>query len=682
MKLQCVVISVAAATILAQTSQIKAGVGEAYELFNKFCVQHFSAEGEALVYETFGTDLKFVKTGNWQHVSETSSAIAFETNLPSKAYIEYGPTEKYGSKTTVAERNFYLHLHYLKGLKPGRPCHYRLVATDERGNTIRSKDRTFTTKCPANVIRIPQDLSGPPYVLAKPGATYLVTQDLTIDGLAFDVTANNVTLDLGGNKVIYDNKHWGKIKGDFWAYVRDSKFGVRANKISGLSVYNGAIIQGAGNDAATPGLGYNPFYLRGCSKVEVAGVTISYSGSQQIGIYNHWCGADRNHHHNVFLDRGSSVLNRHGSGSKSIISGDKCHHNLVRRTRQGGLMGSELFDNEIYIDSYVTNSFGLGGKVLHGNRVFGAGYHVCAIGWSNGMKAYGNYLQLHAEALPDERSKEFGEAASLNGIRLTQYNRARKPFHNNLYYDNVIVIKSKDGRQARGVQFCSHSNVKNLICRDSVMKVEALDTKTENVASIVAHGYSGKDIQPLYYRNCTLVSNICNVRFGDDYSRGSNHHLENCRFLRTGNDPKYHTFVFDGGWWTGDHVVLDCRFEPGTRYDDVYWRQVSAESNYSVAWTLSIATDPGADVGITDKTGQEVFKGKADGAGKVSVALKQCVIRPKEWTAGATKQPAVKLKLEHQKVMCTPHKVTVRTRGKERSESVTMDKAKNVDMRL
>ncbi len=50
------------------------------------------------------------------------------------------------------------------------------------------------------------------------------------------------------------------------------------------------------------------------------------------------------------------------------------HHNLVKRTRQSGFAGREVYNNEVYIDSYVTNAFGVGGGEVHGNRVFGGGH--------------------------------------------------------------------------------------------------------------------------------------------------------------------------------------------------------------------------------------------------------------------------------------------------------------------
>jgi len=179
----------------------------------------------------------------------------------------------------------------------------------------------------------------------------------------------------------------------------------------------------------------------------------------------------------------------------------------------------------------------------------------------------------------------------------------------------------------------------------------------------VAHGYKEDSALPVRYRNCTLISNVCNVRFGDDYSRGSNHRIERCKLVKSGNNPKYHTFVFDGGYWTRNHVVLDCEFEGGARFDDVYWRRVSAKANYSVAWTLELKAAPGAKVVIKDKNGKEVFSGAADANGKASAPLTQCIIRPQGWRpgggGGGGGGGAVGPKTAHQKEDLNPYTVTV-----------------------
>lgn len=642
-------------------------VGQAYRKFTDFCTANFGAEKEKLVYSVFGDELRLSDEGLWVHESETSAAISFETNLPAKAHVEYGKTAAYGEKTDKAERHFYVHLHRLKDLQPQTEYHYRLVATDERGNRITSPDRTLKTRRLTDAVRIPQDLPGPPYELTGAGKTYLVTEDLTIEGHAFDVKANNVTLDLGGHTVIYDSREWGPIKsGNFWDWIRGAKYGVRASKITGLKILNGAIRQGAGNDAAQANsIGYNPIYLKTCSGSEIAGLELVYSGPQQIGIYNHWGGNDSEVHHNVFLDLGTKITNRHGAGSRPLllgkdVSGVKVHHNLVKRTRQGGLSGSEVYHNEVCMDSWATNSFGVsvsnGGKA-YGNRVMGGGYHVCAFGWGNGLTISGNFVHLRAEMFPENRWQEYGKAASVNGMRLTQYSGSKKPYHNNRYHDNVIVINAKDGRQVRGVQIFSDPHVKDFVFQDNTVKVTAEDEKTKRASCIVAQGLHDRADEhlPVLYKDNTFISNVCHVRFGDDYGVGSNHRFINCRFVKIGDLPGYHAFVFPRVTYPSkNHVVRDGVFRDGAAVGDVLW-QGGPHHDLAVEWSLTVRTVPGAKVTVADKAGKQVFAGEADGEGRVVTPLTQYVHAPSG------------------KTMATPHTVAIEKDDQRETRKVTMD---------
>ena len=647
-------------------------VRDAYDGFNRFCIENFGAEKEPLTYTFAGKTLKFLDEGLWTHGSETSAAVGFETNLPAKAYVEYGETAAYGTRTQPQERHFYVHLRYLTGLKRNTLYHYRFVATDERGNRLTSQDMTLQTKTPANVVRIPEDMEGPPYNLDRKDATYLVTRDLTIEGLAFDVKVNNVTLDLGGHTVVYDNKHWGPVKPakSFWDWIHKGKYGLRLMKGSGLRVLNGTLKQGTGNDACQRGsIGYNPMYLKGGSKMEIAGVTIDYSGPQVIGIYNHWGGSDSAFHHNVFIDRGTKITNRHGAGSRAMIisrqKNVKVHHNLVKRTRQGGLGGNEVYHNEVCMDSWGTNSFGVaaaGGGKAWGNRIVGGGYHICAFGWGSQITGHHNFVHLKAHPFKEKRWPEYGQYASVNAQRLTQYGGSKRVMENNLYHDNVFVVHSSGGRQTRGVQVSSDPFVKNYVFRDSIVKMIADDEKTSNASCIVTQGiYTRTDeMLPVYYRNCTFISNTCNVKFGDGYGVGSNHRFENCKFVKVGDHPKYRTFWFGRGYPCKNHVLLDCTYEDGADPGKVQWVNEKADHSFSVAWTLTVRTTPGAKITITDKTGAEVFSGAADAKGVVKAPLVQYVQK----MTGRTEK--------------TPHVVNVERGGAKAEKRVTMDQAKAI----
>ncbi|MBN1670496.1 MAG: hypothetical protein JXR37_05665 [Kiritimatiellae bacterium] len=633
-----------------------------YAWFNDWCTRNFGLVHEPLVSVLFGTQLAIEPGGTWTYASRSSAVVGFRTSLPATSWVEYGPTSAYGAQTPQPDRSYALHLHYLTNLQAGVTYHYRLVAVDERGRRVETANQTLTTPALANAIRIPEDVSGPPYVLNQAGATYLVTRDLTIAGLAFELKANNITLDLGGHTVVYDNAHMGAIAGDFWAYINNSSIGVKAQQRSGFRVVNGTILQGAGQDAGeSSSIGFNPMYLGSCSSYEVAGVTVGYGGPQLIGMYNHWGGGGANIHHNLFVDTGHELVNRHGAGCRAIIfygSSDtpdcEVHHNLVKRTRQGGLSGGTVHHNEIYIDSYDTNSFGIGlrtGGSAWANRVFGGGYHVCAFSWGTRQTAYRNFIHLKAEALPDQRSGEFGEVASCNAFRLTQYSGSTNPYEDNLYYENVVVIRVKDGRQVRGVQVSSDPYVKNYVWRDGIIKITAEDDSPVLASCLVAQGLSERADQclPVYYTRNVLITDQRHVCLGDDYGTGSNQHVVDSRLVRLRGAAGYRLVTFDSGT-SKNNTIRNPILENGADPEQVTMR--SGTHEFALEWTLSLEAAAGTAVRVTDAAGATAFTGAVAGDGTLDVVLSEYRRTP----AGKT--------------MLTPHTVTVGGSAK----ALTMDR--------
>ena len=178
------------------------------EYFN-MKLQFFLPETEPLIKETFGSTLRFVDEAFWEYESYYSRAVAFATNLPTLAKIEYGPDTGYGMSTEQTESYYYQHLFHLTGLAPGRAYHYRIKAKGSDGALLLSKDYTFITpEVPAGVIRVPEDLSDQslPYRLTESDARYLLTRDVFAPNGGIVLGGDNVELDLGGHTIIYDNE--------------------------------------------------------------------------------------------------------------------------------------------------------------------------------------------------------------------------------------------------------------------------------------------------------------------------------------------------------------------------------------------------------------------------------------------------------------------------------------------
>lgn len=670
-----------ALTALAASAGGHAAEGDAYGWWNDFCIEHFGAEKEPLVYGLYGSKMKVPAEGVWRHVSANSAAIAWETTLPAKTWVEYGPTADYGSKTAEPERHFYVHLHYLKGLKPDATCHYRLVSVDERGNRVTSEDMTLTTKAPAGAVMLPGNMAGPPYRLGGSGTTYVLTKDVTAPGVAFEMSGSKVTLDLNGHTVTFGAGATGPVSG-----------GVSASRgSSGLRLLNGIIAQGRspGANANKNSLAFNCYRLDGAD-VEVAGITVDYHAPQAWGALIDHPSGKVNLHHNVFVDRGTKIVNRHGKAVRSFgflnrarkRNDFRIEYNLIKRSRQNGISGAfHMAHNEIHIDSFSTNSFALqpmsvpnevAGE-LHHNRVFATGFNPYGTGWAHlDLMVHDNLVHMHGIDAKQRWHERWGDVSTLEGFRVTNYGKGGQVRKNLKYWNNVLVLKGVGGSELRGTGFFSDTSISDLVFHDNTVKAVSLDEKTRQVAAVSCHGHYKKadTCLPVYYRDNTLISNVCNVRFGDSYGKGSNHHFIGCKLVRVGDNPRYHTIAFGGAYWCKRNVLQDCEFEGGARYDDVFWQKTGKPSFYDVRWTLSLEVPQGAKIEVADSTGAAVdtTSAKRDEDGTVKIVLDQCRIVPPDGFRGG--QPNT----SHKKTMKTPHTVTVSAGGKTATAKVEMTK--------
>ncbi len=665
-----------------------------YRQFSKFCGEHFRAEAEPEVYATFGRDLKIDPAGQWRYVSETSACLAWQTNLPARGCVEYGPTAKYGRRTRPAERPFSIHVHHLRHLKPDTTYHYRFVCVDERDNEVVGADSTLATRR-LTAVRVPGDLSGPAYVLDRPNTTYLVTKDIAADSTAFNIAADGVTLDLGGHTVTYDAKAGAADptadERRYGWHAAQRPCGIRtADGRRRIRIVNGRVRQGAGRGTSKPS-GYNPIFLRRPRETEVAGMTIEWSGSQVTGLMvnNAYSGVEV--HHNVLTDMGTKLYNRH-RGLDAIAfqigrENDKtarCHHNLIKRTRHRGVLATancDVHHNEIYLDSYATNSYGVmyydnrGARKLtiHHNRIFGTGFHPIGIGsgqgWSD-VEVRANYIQMQGTSQQwrwrggagggDPGAAEGAAIYPVNGIRLQD---ARS---NIVHSDNVVVVKgSGESCVMRGLWLVPEERAgEGIVFRNNRVKLLAQDGKAGGYAISAGGTTRTQSIATITLEGNRVASNLVNVQFGDNYSCGGKYRFVSNTFARLGGDARYRTFRLGWKGWkyeTFGHVLIDSKFEGGAGYGSVSFDGAGrGRYGFSVAWRLLIHTDPGAAVTIADRTGAEVFTGTAGPDGKAAAVLVQHTYR----RSGKTPH--------------TPHTVTVSAGGRATTQEVVMNANREV----
>jgi len=622
------------------------------EYFFNFRLKHFAPDTEPLIAQTFGDNLQIEDEGFWVYNSYTSCAISFSTNLPTITLIEYGKTQAYGQVTTQSDSYFYRHLLYLKGLESNTMYHYRIKIQDYQGNTIVSPDKTFTTKeLTSDIIRIPEDFGNvpPPYTLTKNNAKYVVTKDIVAPTLAFNIKANNTEIDLDGHTIIYDNET-PVVIGSGWtdyAYNEEASFGIRAGlwNFTNFKVFNGTIKQGANGGMGYVGIGFNPLFLNHMgtgSYNEVAGITIDYYGASVAGMV----AGDGYVHHNIIIDRGSVIDNRHqairaisgGNNDKNEIA-----YNSLRRSRHWGIDGiGKIHHNELYSDSFDSNSFLIGGgnnSVVNHNKLFGMGYNPVGTGWSSNMVIKNNFIYFHGTA-PTYRSTEYARLSGIAGMRLTLYANDEIEYKNVLYEDNTISLKAWEGcNLARGIWTASGPQNKGTIYRRNTVKVEAISDKinfTDVNAAITCVDINGNEPAlgsplptPLLFEDNIFIGNVNLITIGSGYGIG-----ENARFYRTKMErinavDQYFTPVRLGFWYwnTRQNYIIDAIPGAGVNLEPpvFFGNDGYMEVYYGITKKLLITTCRGdvlrnSDITITS-TGISPIITKTDNEGYVTFEM-------------------------------------------------------------
>jgi hypothetical protein len=564
--------------------------------------------------------------------------ISCRTSVRARVRVDYGTTPRLGSTARLEEKPAWLHLVRLRALEPGTTCHYRITAVAENQAPVQTGTMTLTPQRIAAAVRIPGDLRGPPYVLDKPETTYVLTEDIVSEGTALKITASRVRLELDGHTVRYGRElDWTDPEQEHEWHGTGHGVYLAGWGAEGVVVLNGVLAE------ATPkqqphaqGLGHNPVMAEGSTGLELGGVTAVYSGKDIRGFWLH-NSRSAHVHHCVIEDRGTHVTNRH-QGLDAIVCtpGAKVHHNLIRRVRHRGIAARddcEIHHNEIHLDSYATNAFGVmlyrcANAAAHHNYVLGTGYHCVGIGTVSGcasVKVFDNYIELTGTE-PSDRWPEYGKMSGMNGVRVTWGGE------NLEYSGNTIVVTGTGASKLRGTWFSSDNKLRNLVFHHNTVRVHAGDEKTRAWAIAVCGDYNAPEHPPVVYRENTIVSNLCNVRLGESYGLGSSARFVSNTFVREGEDPRYATIRI--GYWnkpTVGHVFLDNRFEGGASLESVRF-EAAGPRELIVEWSVEVRalTPDGkpladAQVTISDAKGRQAAAARTDARGLVRAALTQYV---------------------------------------------------------
>lgn len=538
------------------------------------------------------------------YASLNSVNVNITTRLALRARIQVSEDKAFNTIIDSQESPRLLHNHifHLSKLQPYTPYFYRITYF-ENSKFHQLKDGRFVTKPTEDVLILSESVSTP-IRLTRDNTTYVLeakSQPYLFDNTAFIVSGDNVTLDLNGNtiEVITDSK---QLDG---AVTNGNK------PLRKFSLING-IIEVEGKNCIVKFC--NALVFNNIQRLAVNGLAVSYKAPNSRGVvvnakataFKSYFSSIRN---NSFEDKFHVVPNRHGMGATSaiLINSDttkeqgyfEVANNLVLRSRQNGIQrAGPIFNNEIYIDSWATNSFaiqprserGYKGHKISKNKIFLTGYHAIGFGWSHEDLLFeDNFVEMQGINTGKKRWWEgFGDQNSLNGFRITNYGKGGQIRHNQKYHENTIIGVARNGSQMRGLQLWTDSSISGTEFKWGTVEIIAEDLNTLQAAPIVIHGTSNAASEHAIsiYKQSTIRSNITFIRFGDYYGRGQNALFDQIQFEKIEGNPNFTPFIFDGGYTSRGHIVRNSQLPLSLNYNNVVWKKTSSKSDVKVELQL------------------------------------------------------------------------------------------------
>lgn len=518
-----------------------------------------------------------------------------------------------------------------------------------------------------------------PGELTHSDTEYRLVNDIVADQTAFVIKASSVTLNLNGHTIVYHQKnstekaHGVEIPG----YHRKD-----------IAIANGRIMQSPGS--ATPGS--HPIYNYDASNIEIAGLEIIYSSPDTCGILLHWVN-NVVIHHNTLRDLGNKVNNRHqGVAVIEANRGGKgrnyeIHHNAILGARQNGIRAgkeSNIYNNEVIIDSVVTNSTGISASGrIYQNRVVGSGVHPIGIWPGSNVEIRANYVEVQNTV----RGSEYGDTGA-SCLRMTWGNDDVEVMN------NTFILKGEENYQKGGVtswgralwvglpkpeqKALFHGNLIVALNADGKAKAAAVAVVCENES---AH---------LEFRDNAIISNWANILLADSYGHADGFaRFVGNRIIREGNDNIYRTILSQYSERPSTATLIDNTFENGASLENIDLEFTGAgRKELEIGWRLFITVHdktgpvPGARVEITDRFGNQVFSGTTGGDGKAVAETVSYLLTNQENKGRPAGTFAKLFDRNGRRLEKTPHTITVTHNGQRKSLTIEVDATRDVAVRL
>ncbi len=516
----------------------------------------------------------------------------------------------------------------LSGLEEGQTLSFsvqsiRAGVSAPFGLAVASRVPEGSITAPSNAIRI-----SAPGTLSQNGATYLLTQDVTSAGTAFEITGRDVTLDLGGHTVTYGT-------GD------GTCAGVRSLYLyfSGKStVRNGKLVQG-GNGKSCPAIDFE-----GGHDIRLHHLELVVRGPDSNCIEVTGPSGETEIDHNVLRCDTKVVSNRHYPGVAAMYVADhlqsvRIHHNKILSSPQWGI---KLQGHETRGVAMIHHNVVKGTKALVANGYMIGVYKPDVdvfendlAGESRGihvdcMNGSGDRAYVHDNALSvqDQLNPEYTTFHWVHGIKLEGPEAAR-------IERNAVVGVADDAHAEVRALDVDFSGGKNCKVVDNRFTAIARTTKYMAVSFQWTGGSLSADpVDATVRRNVFSATDRGIVRSWGAVRGGLIDTNAFVRLQTLGSGQPYTFEFFDSSdsWAAPGHRVANPITTENVRAVGQWIGPAPFSS--SREWTLSLlvvdgAGRPveGAGVAVRDRQGAVAFTATSDAAGVASGLVVETIFR-------------------------------------------------------
>ena len=451
---------------------------------------------------------------------------------------------------------------------------------------INSSVKVLAREFAQNTIHIPGGEYQEPYIIDQPDTEYILDGNIIADGDAILIRASRVVINLNDKIITYNQTVPGH--------------GIRldAYNKNDISIINGSIIQGkAMSEGDQYGAGNNPIRTLGTARLQIANINARYGGRDVGGFYAPYGGKSL-FEHNKLEDTWThgTFKNRH-QGVSAIKGGENSIYrcNTIVNARHRGIEvknNSEVYSNNISINSLATNSVGISGYKaenvnVYDNNVVGRGEHPIGIGFAskgtNNIHIYNNSIDVQTTKIGEEYggNEDCFDPDTPCGNYAVGF-RTTWGGDNIDFHDNEIIVRT-DSRyngtysvtnepvvvnaKGRGLMIATVDNESAEFYNNKIL---ALDKDgTGKAFGIAVNG--GSESPNLVFENNTVTSNILNVALSDAYGACEGFPLfMNNTFIKKDDYETYNTVRAElGGYFPASGRFVSNDYHQGASKDNI-----------------------------------------------------------------------------------------------------------------